>query len=48
MGNLLGENLVLELAIPVAVSVLSAMALLEAGAYLDDIPAAPVSDLCIV
>src|SRR5450830_1785530 len=39
MGNLLGENLVFELFIRVAVSALSAMPLLEAAVYLDDVPA---------
>jgi hypothetical protein len=46
MGNLLGENLVLQLVIRVTVSALSAVPLLEVAVYLDDIPAAPVSDLC--
>src|SRR5450759_4482848 len=40
MWNLLSENLVFELFIRVAVSAPSAMSLLEAAVYLDDVPAA--------
>src|SRR5450830_130929 len=40
MGNLLGENLMFEFVIRVAVSTPSAMPLLKAAVYLDDVPAA--------
>src|SRR5450830_1836641 len=39
MGNLLGENLMFEFVIRVAVSTPSAMPLLKAAVYLDDVPA---------